>query len=58
MPKLVVLKCLERYKGWRAGVNHVHAIELVARPSPRWGLTTSTPVRCRIRFGLGREMYL
>lgn len=56
--RLVVLKRLDRYKSWRVGVSHVHAIELVAVPSRRWGLTTATPVRCRIRFGRDREMYL
>ena len=54
----VVLKRLESYKGWSTRMNYVHAIELVARPSRRWGLTASSRVRCRIRFGLDRVMYL
>ena len=55
---LVVLKQLKSFRGWSVRQNYVHAIELVARPSRRWGLTNQTPVRCRVRFGAGRVLYL
>lgn len=53
MPPVRILRSVQRRHAWRVGQRGVRAIELVTRPSARWGLTTASSVWYRARFNCG-----